>query len=177
MNEIKLSNEEIARVFAMYWGNEIVIESEQFKFPLPMQSIDIDMRQIKVRDEGIKLTFYVSIKDARLLLTPLSKISDEDVSIVASIAWEGKYKSFDEANKYRFKRGVIPSIENYGAIDELFICDNGNIFFNTWRPINIFNCYQYLISKSYAVPLFFAPNHPANGKTAIELGIAIERNS
>jgi len=35
-----------------------------------------------------------------------------------------------------------------------------------------YDAYLYLISKGYAVPLFFEPNHWANGKTAIELNIA-----
>jgi hypothetical protein len=35
---------------------------------------------------------------------------------------------------------------------------------------------DYLISKLYAVPLWFGVNHWANGKTAFELGIAAEAN-
>jgi len=34
--------------------------------------------------------------------------------------------------------------------------------------------YQDLIHKGYAVPIYFGPDHWANGKTAIELGIAID---
>lgn len=35
--------------------------------------------------------------------------------------------------------------------------------------------YQYLVSKCYAVPLFFGIGHWANRRTAIELGIAIDK--
>jgi hypothetical protein len=34
--------------------------------------------------------------------------------------------------------------------------------------------FQYLISKRYAVPIWFGALHWANGRTAFELGIAIE---
>ena len=33
---------------------------------------------------------------------------------------------------------------------------------------------QYLISEGYAVPLYIDINHPGNGQTAIDLGIAVE---
>lgn len=42
------------------------------------------------------------------------------------------------------------------------------------NPLTIY-AYQYLIFKGYAVPLWFGVNHWANGKTAIELGIAIDK--
>jgi hypothetical protein len=35
--------------------------------------------------------------------------------------------------------------------------------------------FQYLISKGYAVPLWFGIDYWANGKTAIELNIAIQK--
>jgi hypothetical protein len=34
--------------------------------------------------------------------------------------------------------------------------------------------YQYLIQQGYAVPLFYGVGHPMNGKTAIELGLALD---
>lgn len=37
--------------------------------------------------------------------------------------------------------------------------------------------YQFLISRSYAVPLFFSPGHWANGKTALDLNIAIKKQN
>jgi len=38
-----------------------------------------------------------------------------------------------------------------------------------------FEIYQYLVQQGYAVPLFFGLNNCANRKTAIELGIAIDK--
>lgn len=69
--------------------------------------------------------------------------------------------------------------EEVGGI--IHIYKNGNIVWN-WDEddvdefndygLRIFSAYQYLISKGYAAPLFFEPNHFANYKTAIELDLA-----
>ena len=40
------------------------------------------------------------------------------------------------------------------------------------HTINAF-IWQYLTMKGYAVPLFFGVGHPANGKDAVELGLAV----
>lgn len=47
-----------------------------------------------------------------------------------------------------------------------------------YRTINDVRYYvhQYLIQRGYAVPLFIEPNHPANGRTAIELNLAIDKS-
>ena len=34
--------------------------------------------------------------------------------------------------------------------------------------------YQYLTTEGYAVPLYIDKDHPGNGQTAIDLGIAVE---
>lgn len=40
--------------------------------------------------------------------------------------------------------------------------------------INSMHLFQYLIKEKFAVPLWFDIGHWANGKTAIELGVAVE---
>ena len=84
----------------------------------------------------------------QLILTSLSDITDEDAIQVAKMT---DYYS-DEFNLTDFKHRVI----------------------EIWAT-KMFDVSQYLISKHYAIPLWFGINHWANGKTAIELKMAIEK--
>lgn len=121
-----LTNEEIARVFAMYLGQKCT-----------------DWVNIVTYNAWL---LHMCRFDLKLLLTPLELISDEDAIEVAKMCM------LPDATKFH--------TPEYGRT---FLDD-----FN-WET------YQYLISKGYAVPLFFVPSHWANGKTAIELGIAIKK--
>lgn len=144
---MQLTNQEIARVFAMYWGQEILMyEGDNDRYPINRHNIDC--------------------KHLYLNLTPLSKISDEDAVDVAKFTYTDKelLELIQIGNDY----------VNYN------LC-GGSLSSYSSQRLKKFSCvediqiFQYLISKGYAVPLFFSPNHPANGKTAIELNIAKEK--
>lgn len=128
-----LTNSEIARVFAMYYGCDFIYEDANHVFK-------------------VGKTIPDGKESEMLLLTHLDNITDEHASDVANMLtqWENPETG----------RGVLKYI-----LEEKYYHTSINLCF----------LFQYLASKGYAVPLFFAPGHWANGKTAIELGIAIKK--
>lgn len=174
----KLTNEEIAKVFAMYLGCEI--ENKPYT-GLPPSEKDyftvIGKLIYCIPEKDERLVCVIQNKDAqgfdwddrshipdfdcKLLLTPLDKISDEDAEMTARVlkikSDEYLAKSGEDWNRIKV---VKRWIETGRYMGEEFL----DIF-----------AYQYLISKGYAVPLWFGVEHWANGKTAIELGIAIDK--
>lgn len=140
----QLSKEEIAKVFAMYYGCEyqicINIKGKQVKEP-------IDYGVIKDIEQDLYLGLENDDKE-KILLTPLSSITDEHAGDLWSI--QG-YEKFNNEH----------TVKTVGR----WLEDN-NIGYDQ---------YQFLISKGYAVPLWFGIDHWANGKTAIDLGIAIDK--
>jgi hypothetical protein len=147
MSEKNLSNEEVARIFAMYLGCECQVDEYRY----PVNSVGINT--------GINSMLPLS--NARLLLTPLSKISDEDAIEVAKTT--GSFTITDTG-----KPIPIRYLVNEGKMQI-------QRFTTTQKYLFRYDVYRYLVDKGYAVPLYFAPNHWANGKTALELGIAVEK--
>jgi hypothetical protein len=147
-----LTNEEIARVLAMYYGCEY-----------KKRDAYMEMNAFWLYNEVWENRYDDDLRNCKLLLTPLSEITDEDAIEVAKILYP-KSPITDSGMKgsgktaimwlFHYKDSLTRSV-NYG--------------------LSILEVYQYLIQKGYAVPLFFGIDHPANGKTAIELGIAIDK--
>jgi hypothetical protein len=142
-----LTKEEIAKVFAMYLSQEMIYKDGERG-----HIYGFTIKNLQCVKDGIT-------KGSKILLIPLPKINDEDAIAVAKIL------GFEESQtrplfvgKTRGKSTVQYWSENY----------------STLYPLQATFVFQYLISKGYAVPIYFAPNHWANGKTAIELGIAID---
>lgn len=150
--ENKLTNEEIERVFAMYIPCKI------------LNGIDGDLKLRDLKYTNINTYAYCKIAEPKLLLTLLSAITDEHAAELSEAL-------FPDGNIYDYLHGaptgraIVASIKN-------------NRQTNTFYPhARIFDGFQYLIQKNYAVPLFLGINHWANGKTAIELGIAIDKKA
>lgn len=145
---VELSNQEVAKVFAMYLGCEILMEAEQNSSEPnidTLQSVNISgafWSSDQGNDEGQYFEF------CKLLLTPLEKISDEDAIQVAKI--------------------------NTSNSDYWTVEDGRDTVINDIAFVN-YEIYQFLISRSYAVPIWLGIDHPANGKDAITLGIAIDK--
>ena len=147
----KLTNEEIARVFAMYlgcpvrwykgvhiitdWGIGCFHEDGELEYKMTVG----------------KNTFQ--LHERRLLLTPLASITDEDASEIKNLL-RASYK-FLYIEEY-----TTQGIANHLLGKKMYMYSN---------------CFQFLVLKGYATPLFFSPGHWANNKTAIELGIAINK--
>lgn len=134
----KLTNEEIAKVFAMYFETvtyEWYISSED------LNVATVDGKTVKFISEG-KHT-----GTPKMRLTPLNKISNEHCNSL---------------------RHVCNLFNN---------SDNKDISFSLSHEFEDmpYQVNQQLILWGYAVPLFFGLNHWANGKTAIELDIAVAK--
>lgn len=106
------------------------------------------------------LHFYVENRhrNLKLLLTPLSDITDEHAIEVGKIIG------------YRFDKSR-PGVYQRAVEDSRKIATN--VYSLVRGSESIISIYLYLISKGYAVPLWFGIDHWANGMTAIELKIAI----
>lgn len=139
--ENKLTNEEIARVFAMYCPSNDKI------FINP----------------GTGISYYGTLyqlssmrgfmHEYRLRLTPLSAITNGHACICARL----------NGHVYELDKPVLLE-RGHELIAKL-----------TYSIHCAYPIYTQLIVWSYAVPLFFGINHWANGKTAIELNIAVDK--
>lgn len=188
--ELKLSNEETAKVFAMYLGAEVTDDYMDSKSVLA-----------GVQDSGIIIKYNSyhqrRFNECQLLLTPLSAISDEHAIEVAKIICGKQYIDIENL-KVKFEHTVEKyhlviitfdayqitkhtgdkptqhriSISNWGVINHYITTRNSCELGNCCRSTYVF---QELIRLGYAVALHFGVDHWANGKTAIELGIAINK--
>lgn len=149
--ELKLTNEENEKVFAMYWGQPYLVcynlEGNAVIDPISGNAIG-------------EIEPDIENKRDLLLLTPLSSITDEDAIEVANkIA--GIEGSVHYSLQQRGRELVNDLYKRYNNITHFIVIE----------------IHQYLISKCYDVPLFFGIGHPCNGMTAIQLGIAIDKNT
>jgi len=151
----KLTNEEIARVFAMYWGCRL------------------DAGMITKVDSFWMNKVSNGETDTVLLLTPLSKITDEHAIEVAELC------GVDPRIKTKSER-LIKFDDLYQSLTLFYKPDEQGWFeLIEKRETNVYCSIPYpvylnLLQQGYAVPLFFGLNHWANAKTPIELGLAIE---
>lgn len=96
---------------------------------------------------------------AQLLLTPLSEISDEHaIELVTRAHWQRTI----ENPVVKILNGGISIGNKSGGV---------SMFWHSCTYVE----WNYLKHKQYAVPLLFGLNHWANGKDAIELGIAVAK--
>jgi hypothetical protein len=93
----------------------------------------------------------------KLLLTPLSKVTDEH-AIEVSDFWDNIF--------LRSSWATLEEKAHFGK----YIVISGK-YNERWE------LREYLRITGHAIPLFFGINHPCNGKTAIELGIAIDKTT
>jgi hypothetical protein len=177
MAETTLTQEQIARIFALYVGCDYALINKRInrKIIVKLVGIKIHTSELFIL-QGMTTSRIDFNAENKLLLTPLSAITDEDAVEVIRLAgmpesaevlkvlkaqdyvevefrWKNKDKRLNNKDGY-----------SYSAIAAGI------------RSDNIWTIREYLIQKGYAVPLFIEPNHPLNGKTAIELGIAISNS-
>lgn len=140
MKEQKLTNSEIAKVFAMYYYAECI-------------ALDGEKGTVNVIG-GIPTNadYY------KLLLTSLSKITDEHAELLYHL-YCGEISKYDYTQDFGGIRKAVRHWLKNGGLEE----------------INKYSCLTDLARQmGYATKIYFPTNHWANGKTAIELGIAIE---
>lgn len=116
--------------------------------------IGINKHPISIGGDTLDAISKFGRTKATLLVTPMDRITDEHA--IEAINCCG-IVIFSENIKTRAAKAK-------SMLDDMI---------NSHQSIE-FETYQYLISKHYDVPLWFGINHWANGKTAIQLGIAID---
>jgi len=150
--ENKLTQNEIARVFAMYWGQKNGKVGKGYGI-CAGNTIEIGNTLFSYNDFPEKY---------QLCLTPLDKMTDEHA------------KGVIKASGFEFQPEIGYTHKDKGFDFGYYTNDgwiNDTFKFSDMNPEQ----WQYLIQKGYAIPLFFGIDHWANGKTAIELGIAIDK--
>jgi hypothetical protein len=166
--EQQLTNVEIIRVFAMYIECEIIstdIDNEMRKGYLTgIQDMEYAEIQFIYGQHAAEDPEYKLISNVNLLLTPLSKITDDHAIEVAKI----ESKDFME-------RDILKGKYLYHKSSGGCTWHNNNYIHTLHYNRLTARQFQYLIQQSYAVPLFFGLNHPCNSNDAIELGIAIDK--
>jgi len=153
----KLTNEEISRVFGMY------LDCEIFKFYTKLIAVNTeDIEYVILEDEGFNSRILSFTNTSpKLLLTPLSSISDEHAIEVAKVF--GGIDHLSDESK-------IAQVKELICTNQLYTKQT-NITGSRWGYV-----FQHLIKKGYAVPLWFDIDHWANGMTAIEMEIAFDKN-
>jgi hypothetical protein len=136
---MQLTNEEITKVFYLYYGQKVL----KFSPTAPAtQQLNNGM-----------MSYWKP--ECRLYLTSLKDISDEHIRDIRNL-WERDNPELlpNSEQKEKFINRIV------------HLLNNGN---------EAYKVYHYLISKGYAVPIFFSAGHPLNYKNPFELGIAIEK--
>ena len=162
----QLSNEEIARVFAMYLHQQVEFDGRIgniVSYYLSCGDLSKQVWCVSLEDEEFnknELSCSVTIYDIKLLLVPLNKLTDED-ALAASKIMGGANHLSDKSQISQLKE-IVCSNKLYNM--------QTNVSGANW-----FYLFQHLTLKGYAVPLFFDIYHWANGMTAIELNLAIDK--
>ena len=192
-DKMTLTNEQIARVFAMYGNQHILEEGNNKGDLLGIYHTETDDRYRILTNCSSGQNYWSPLEMYKLLLTPLSAISDEDAIQVAKIAGYNeqivsKDRDFNcvtnevDVQEIERKKDCIKMSFNHICFEGfLTIRWDGSAFFTDEENenkeyVSATNfIHQFLIQRGYAVPLFIDVDHPDNGKTAIELGIAISK--
>ena len=161
-----LTSQEIARVFAMYYGCDA--RARHIATGITRKVVGVDGSMVYLTNylyEGNK-----AFDQVQLLLSPLSAISDKDAIEVVKI-----YLPHAKCRLSRKEGNTHVFVNDWGT--ELYLYSDlsfsyGDTESDYFKKDLVF---QHLIQRGYAVPLFFSPGHPCNGKDAIQLGIAIDK--
>jgi len=170
MNE-QLTAEQQTRIFALYLSNmSQTVWDVRDKKEMPLHGVTPfeGMIQIESDFSGDSVDWW-NTSTCKLLLRPLSAITDEDAIEAVKILIEGSGLTLEES-----LAGMKDAGLSWGYIFKPFSDLKFATADNDVHPFVVHSCYQLLSQLGYAVPLFIAPNHPLNGKTAIELGLAID---
>lgn len=181
-----LTDEQLANIFSRYTGNVICLES----------GIHYTLTGVSCH-EGIAYAYTeqargkVLLRTCRLMLAPLSEITDADAFELAKIILAERhlqdqlqYTITHRSQVSEKCRVEITITIKGGTYSYLIRIDQDSIFcmeqhirraFND-KNLHVpfqFEMTQLLLNRGYALPLFIAPEHTDNGRTALELGIGI----
>lgn len=165
----QLTNEQIAKVVAMYYNADVT----WLNWDNNWKHVEYGWPQAfeRVKESGLQANW-------RLSLTDLPDISDEDAIELLFLSDPlYKDKTFEVVKFYKRKNLVIEADYRYKHPEEARNNKDGYSYSGVGLSLHKLSDLQsqHLVQKGYAVPLFIAPGHPLNGKTAIELGIAFDK--
>jgi hypothetical protein len=175
-NKMKISNETIAKVFAPYLFQnlECVIKTGDH-WQQRSYLYEVNSSEVIVSGKSFPFSRPVRFNECKLILKPLSAISDEDAIEVAKLL-NDKCKHFSLVRENPLTRVYVKRTEsdNDGAIVEF----NRNHFWYEYDGNTIpvhsdvhLHCYQFLQSRGYDLPMW-----QLGGKTLHEAGLAIYEN-
>lgn len=164
MEQNKLTNQERARIFAMYLGQKVF-----------SNSYSKGVRELTANDLGNVL---YSDDKGLLNLSELQDITDEDAIEVADMLTgflSGIQRYGINENEHRFKQVICYGVsgDEYGGTinihaDGSIIWDYENKTKYDGHELRLLQVYDYLRENSYALPF--------KGQDLFELGIAINKN-
>lgn len=140
-----LTADQVKRIFAQYWNQRILM-------------LTLHSDRLQLVDYFLYPRFSF---DMKLALIPMDKATDDHKARIAVIYEDGITESATTEEKIQEGKLLINQINGYSG--------------QRFNIKNICLVFQQLIEWGYAVPLQIEPGHPDNGKTAIELDIAIDK--
>lgn len=180
-----LTNEQKARIFAMHLGCSVCGHDDNNPYRLIGVDSEGEFGYLKIDTENSEEgPSWEHAEFCLLLLRPLSAITDEDAIKLIRLECINFDKNYTKV-PFTIRRELTDSgrlgiffdrKHEDGVIDcpvRLYV---SGLSYNAggFSSSISYKGVQWLISKGYAIPLFIAPNHPDNGKTAIELRLAID---
>jgi hypothetical protein len=169
--QTKLTAAEIARIFMMYPGAEMILEKSGRIEKLAGTLLEGNVLELiySIEKNGItylKEPVYYEYFPFKLLLTPVEKITDDHAIEVARVAFGNFHATIENGRNY-----VHHCIFKCGLPEEKV----RELLLPAWKHYKI---YQYLLLHRYALPIWFDDmDSPLNNKTPIELGIAIDKTT
>ena len=187
---MEITNEIKAKVFAQYLGHRVELDNGGSKVRnrilCAVGGIDDGGHEyLKLKMGTFAHAVFIKENSAKLILKPLSEITDEDAMEVANICNGGDgikgihkydYKTKDKAKFYIELKGEFEDDKNNtliffyedGSFDKFHpnAGEKGEHFdLSDWQTLNV---YQFLQSKGYDIPQYLL-----GGKTLKECGLAV----
>lgn len=160
---MKYSNDIIAKVFSPYLGHRLSAELiyKGFTCELVINNFTTSMAN------GMTIATAIQ-NNAKLILKPLSSITNEDAIEVGKILFGKEYSEGDVSRNEDsvYVKVLKPNTTINQNVNINFNGEMGNM--NGYSLHNVLQAYQYLISKGYDLPHILL-----DGKTLFKSGLAI----
>lgn len=150
-----LTNTELARIFGSYTGDDVLYKDEIFNLLASYKTGS----SICENNKGEIYSF--DLHKIKLLLTPLEKITEEDAVNMCQI--------FD------IERADQGSLEDVLSWVKALFEEPAGYYLDGYMGSQLLTFVSYLKLKCYDLPQYFGKDHPDNGKTLIQMGIAIDK--
>lgn len=166
----QLTNEEITKVFAGYIGCEATYNNKINNHQGKILGVDA-VGNVILSHKSVLVPYKVcDIGYSSMLLTPLSSITDEHAIEVAKMFGMVMASVRERTSKCVF---LVDDTHSLLIGFDCHVTYAKNGFMHSEKETSL--VVQRLAKLGYAIPLDFGHEHWANGKTAIQLGIAIDK--